>query len=382
MLQNPQCANPDPSSSANNSWFASHTTALRGLAKTFFLLMVCGYFAFHYSLNSSFLKLPLYTRGLERTPYQYRVLTMVVFRILMQSRLTLRLASHLSFLQYDPYMMVLTGIAFFGMLGALLVTRLTIARLTGDGIYAFWAALLLALMSYMQLASNGSFTLPYDVPSLFFFSLGIYLILSRRLWGYYLMFPLAVLNRETACFISVFFVVWEWVRLAKSDVAIKSRLLRIAPHALIQATIWIAIKMALAKAYAHNPVEVGSVAGGLFNTMLGYNLHEIMKPQQWPVLLSVCGFSLPFLFLQRRWVRCDGLYYACAIILPVYFVGMMFVGVIIELRIFTEWIPLVVPAIALIVHNRLRPATEVVGSSTGLDYTAPRCVQNYKTGDL
>ena len=57
------------------------------------------------------------------------------------------------------------------------------------------------------------------------------------------MFPLAVLNRETACFLSVFFVVWEWVRLAKSDIAIKSRLLRIAPHALVQAAIWIAIKI-------------------------------------------------------------------------------------------------------------------------------------------
>ena len=352
--------NPDPSSSPITPWFAAPTTALNRIAKTFFLLIVCGYFSFHYALNSSFLKLPLYARGLERTPYQYRVLTMFVFRMLMRSHLTLRLASHLAFLNNDPYRLIGTAIAFFAMLGALIVTRFTIARLTGDGIYAFWAALLLALMSYLQLASNGSFTLPYDVPSLFFFSLGIYLIISRRLWGYYLMFPLAVLNRETACFLSVFFVVWEWVRLAKSDIAIKSRLLRIAPHALVQAAIWIAIKMVLAKAYAHNPVEIGSVAGGLFDTMLAYNLHEIVKPQQWPVLLSVCGFSLPFLFLQRRWIRCDGLYYACAIILPVYFVGMMIVGVIVELRIFTEWIPIVVPAIALIVHNRLRPATEAV----------------------
>jgi hypothetical protein len=38
---------------------------------------------------------------------------------------------------------------------------------------------------------------------------------------------------------------------------------------------------------------------------------------------------------------------------------MMIVGVIVEIRIFTEWIPFVVPAIALIIHNRLRPATEL-----------------------
>jgi hypothetical protein len=37
---------------------------------------------------------------------------------------------------------------------------------------------------------------------------------------------------------------------------------------------------------------------------------------------------------------------------------MMLVGVIVELRIFTEWVALVTPAIALIVHNRFIPAPE------------------------
>jgi hypothetical protein len=346
--------------SINNPWFTTRTTFARSIARTFFLLMVCAYFATRYVSNSSFLNLSLYTAGLERKPYQYRVLPMYIFRVLIRSRLVLKIASHIAFFNRDPYTVIFAGIAFLAMVGALVATHLSISKLTGDSIYGFWAAFALALMGDLQLASPGCFILPYDVLSLFFFSSGIYLIISRRYLGYYLLFPLAVLNRETACFISVFFVVWDWVRLSKLGIEVKSRVLRIGPHAAIQAIVWLGIKAYLARAYAHNPVEGGSKVGGLFTTMLQYNLREVLKPQQWPILMSVCGFSLPFIYFQRRWIRCDGLLYACAIILPIYFVIMMLVGVIVELRIFTEWIALTVPTIALIVHNRLRPEPEPV----------------------
>jgi len=353
-IHNP--ANPGAPTSISSSWFPARTTALGTLAKTFFLVMVCAHFAFRYVSNPSFLNLSVYTQGLERTPYQYRVLPMYVFRVMMRSGLIVRLASHQRFLNDDPHLLIFMGLALVSLIGAMLVTRLTISRLTGDSGFAFWAVFMIALMCDLQLASPGAFILPYDVPSLFFFATGMYLTISRRFIGYYLLFPLAVLNRETACFISVFFVVWEWVRLSKQGVEIKSRILRLSPHALAQAAICVAIKIYLAKAYAHNPAEVGSTSGGLFVSKLHYNLHELLKPEQWPYLLSICGFSLPFLYLQRRWIRCDGIRYACAIVLPIYFMGMMLVGVIVELRIFTEWLALITPAIALILHNRFAPA--------------------------
>jgi hypothetical protein len=358
MLRNQSPVNPGAPISMNGSWFPARTMAFRALAKAFFLLMVCAHFAFRYASNPSFLNLSLYTQGLERTPYQYRVLPMYILRALMHSGLVLRLASHQRLLNDDPHLLILMGLALVSLVGAMLVTRLTISRLTGDSGFALWAVFMIALMCDLQLASPGCFILPYDVPSLFFFAAGIYLTISHRFIGYYLLFPLAVLNRETACFISVFFVVWEWVRLSMQGVEIKARILRLSPHALAQAAIWLAIKVSLAKAYAQNPTEVGSPSGGLFVTKLHYNLHELLKPEQWPFLLSICGFALPFLYLQRRWIRCDGIRYACAIILPIYFAGMMLVGVIVELRIFTEWIALVTPAIALIVHNRFIPAPE------------------------
>lgn len=345
-----------PAAIVRGPWFPTETSRTRTLAKALFFLAVCADFVFRYMSNPSFLNLPLYARGLERTPYQCRVLQMYLLRALTRPGFVVKLAEHQRFLNYDPYRLVFAGLVFVSMVGTLLVTRLTISKLTGDRAFAFWTAFMVVLMSDLQLASPHSFILPYDVPALFFFAAGMYLAISRRVLGYYLLFPIAVLNRETICFVTIFFVVWEWVRLSQEGLVVGSRIIRIAPHVLAQAAIWLAIKAYLAKIYAHNPTD--ATTGGLFANQLHYNLRELLNPEQWPYLLSVCGFSLPFLYLLRKWVRCDGLLRACAVILPIFFAGMMLVGVIVEIRIFAEWIVLVVPAIALILHNRLRPVTQ------------------------
>jgi len=327
------------------------------------MVLVAAHFSYNFGSRPTFLKLVEYTHGESPTPYQYRALPMGVFRLLTSSASLVRIETKLDIQHTDPYRFILIVIAFVSMLGAMYVTRLTIARLTGDDDFGFWAAFLVPYMALLELSSSFGlmYTLPYDVPALFFFAFSIYLIVSGRRWAFYLLFPLAVLNRETACFATVFFAIWEWVRLSDAGAVTWTKVRKIAPVVVLQAIVWIAIKIYLVHLFGHNSVEGGGAnTGGLFVTKLGYNLREVVKPQQWPVLLSICGFSLPFLYLQRRWIRCRGLYYACAIILPLYLTGMMLVGVIDEIRIFTEWIALVVPALALIVHNRFRPvATEL-----------------------
>ncbi len=342
----------------NEVWFEQRSSSLRTIAKWFFLLLVCAYFGFCYGSHPSFLNLKLYTQGLEGLPYQYRILPMYLFRSLLRVPLVLKIAAHVPPLGNDPYRLIMAGIGFAGMLGALLATKATLTRLTGDRVYSFWAALLLGLMALVDLASswNNPFITPYDVPSLMFFALCIYLVLRRGWWVYYPVFVLSVLNRETACFITVFFAVWEWVRLEDAGASIGKRLQWIAPNVLVQAAIWIAIKIWLAHHFAGNPTEKGAGhAGGLFITHFNYNLKELLKPFQWPLYASICGFSLPFLWLQRRWIQCRGLAIAIAVIFPISFVGLMIVGVVVEIRIFSDWIALAAPAVALIVWNRFRP---------------------------
>lgn len=347
---------PEVRLAADAVWFEEHPGALRKAAKWFFLLLVCAYFGFCYGSHPSFLNLKLYTDGHAGLPYQYRILPMYVFRGLLRIPLILRLAAHVQPLGNDPYRLIMAGLGFAGMLGALLAVKGTITQLTGDRAYAFWAAFLLVAMALLNLASSwdNPFITPYDVPSLMFFSVSIYLVLRRAWWAYYPVFVLATLNRETACFNILFFAIWEWVRL--EDAPLGRRLWWILPHVLVQVTIWVAIKLWLVHHFAGNPTEAtAGQANGLFLTHFGYNCRELLKPFQWPLYASVCGFSLPFLWLQRRWLRCRGLAAAILIILPLWWIGLIIVGVVVEIRIFSDWIALVAPALALIIWNRFRP---------------------------
>ena len=338
----------------SGTWSGGRPNRLRFVGRWAFLAVACGYFALSYAALPLFLNMKLYTQGLERTPYQYRVLPMLVFRTLTQNRLFSEAAAHLPPIYDDSYRLVLTLMAFVCLAVAVLATSATLRRLTGDPTFAFWSAFLVILWAQLDLAYawDNPFTTPYDVPSLMFFALGIAFVVRRSWWAYYPSFVLAVFNRETACFITVFLAVWEWLRLRDEGLAPRARTLRIAPHVACQAAIWVLIKIWLARSFAHNPTEQGGVANGLFITHFAYNLRELLKPQQWPLLASVCGFSLPFLWLQRRWIGVPGLECAIIVILPLSFAGLMVVGRVVEIRIFADWIALVAPAVAMIFRNR------------------------------
>ena len=320
-----------------------------------FLMLLCSYFALSYASLPMFLNMKLYTEGLERTPFQCRVLPMFAFRMLVGSPFLADMQAHLPTIYNDPYRLVLTMIAFVCLVVAVAATSVTIRGLTGDPIFAFWSSFLIILWAQFDLAYawDNPFTTPYDVPSLMFFAIAIALVIRQGWPIYYLNFVLAVMNREAACFITVFFAVWEWFRL-ENEKDLKSRVRWIVPHVLLQAAIWVAIKLLLAWIFADNPVEEGGLANGLFLTHFSYNIRELLKPQQWPLLASVCGFSLPFLWLQRRWIGVRGLERAIIVILPLSFAGLMIVGRVVEIRIFSDWIALVVPAVAMIVWNRLQ----------------------------
>ena len=305
-----------------------------------------------------FLRLDEYTRGASPTPYQYRELMMYVFRALIRVPLIAR-AGHLQALHHDAYRFIFILISFVSILVAFLANRLTLLLLTADRVFSFWASFLVVLMAHLLLASTWgpSYPVPYDVPSLAFFSLGIYLIGSRRWFLYYFFFTFAVFNRETACFLTVFFAMWEWTRLSEAGLSVRSRLLQIVPAVSVQAILWLLIKAHLTHKYALNPRESG-LTGGLFSMNLGYNLRELLKPYQWPLLASVCAFSLPFVWLERRSIGSKPLAYATATVLPLSFFGLMIVGIIVEVRIFADWIAMIAPCAALIIFNQFQPRRE------------------------
>ena len=82
-----------------------------------------------------------------------------------------------------------------------------------------------------------------------------------------------------------------------------------------------------------------------------YNLREIGKVEQWPLLLSNFGFTVPALLVLRTKIENKALAWSCAVLLPLWFCTMMIVGVIVEIRIFTELISVLSLALALILYH-------------------------------
>ena len=275
-----------------------------------------------------------------------------IFRVVTRLPAITRITAHLPEQLHNPYIFVQLLSSFVALFGAVAFTRGSLRELTDASSFSRWAALIVVFMAYFNLVLiyGPSFTLPYDVPSLFFFSGCLYCLIRRNYLAFYLLFTLGALNRETICFITLLFVIWQ--RSPSQPDWLPAKWSKIAPHVVAQGLIWLVIKVHLARHFASNPQE--NVSSGLFVPHLRYNLHEIIKPQQWPLLLSNFGFTLPLLISQRRWIQQAAITRMCAIAMPLWLILMLYVGVIIEIRIFTELITIVSIAIGLILFHRLQ----------------------------
>jgi hypothetical protein len=193
-------------------WFGEPKSRWRTVAWVLFTLGICVHFTLAYNQELDFLDLKAYRLGAEKTPYQYRILMMYVFRLLATKPVVIALARHTEHMHVPdewqkPEKLVQIGVAMVSLFGAVLATAGTLAKLTGDRIFSRWMSLLLIYMAYANLAPGWglAYSFPYDTPSLMLFCVGVYLVVSGRNWLYYLLYPIAVLNRETICFLTFFF---------------------------------------------------------------------------------------------------------------------------------------------------------------------------------
>ena len=322
------------------------------VGRTLFTLVLCLHFTLSYMSERLFLRLPDYMAGHERLPYQSRILPMLLMDGAARVHGLGSVASHVPFGDHTLPTFVMGLLAFFGMLGAVYATRGTILALTGDRSAARWICLLVVLMSYFNLAPNWglNYSLPYDVPSLCFFAVGIWLIVTGRIVWFYPVFILATLNRETACFLILFYSMWSVGRARETGAPLN--LVPIALNSAAFSVIWLALKVFLMRRYHGNPAD----GNGVFAQHIVQNLKFLM-PHQWPVLLSVCGFTIPLMLMARRWIRSPAYTLAAGSVMVLWFACMMIVGVLIEIRIFAEWAAMVTPFLALILHHRLTART-------------------------
>jgi hypothetical protein len=326
---------------------------LGGRQRLFFLaalLLVTTHFSLAYiSETAPFLSLRAFAAGLESQPFQERVLTAWLLRgadRFDSSQVEHGLHRMLPAMgaAFDESTVVLLMIAWLSMAASIVITRETLVELTGDALFSSWAAFLVPYMAYFTYILNFGphFLLPYDLPSLFFFCAGFYLLVMRRALLLIPLIAVATLNRETSLFLIVFYVVFElWPR------GERKRRAAVFAYAAGMLTAWIAMRLIVLHLYGHNPVALGSA--GL---KLRQNLGFLVKPQHWPAFASVFGFTWPVAIVCRRYLA-PGFLRGGLIIVALWFLLMLFVGVLIEIRIFGELISYMSVAVGVILHRWL-----------------------------
>lgn len=198
---------------------------------------------------------------------------------------------------------------------------------------------------------------PYDTLSVAFFALGLALLLRRAWWPFYALFVIATFNRETTCFLAV-----AWVAVALG----RERLPVVAGHAVAQALLWIAIKAALAAIYAAN-APLDAVSGGLFASMVGRSARILTSvPGFVYVLVVAMGALGPLLFVLRHRMSDERLRRLFWIV-PPFLAGMAVVGELMEVRIYSELIPLVVVGLFVSLRSVVWEAARVSSAVPDLD---------------
>ena len=320
--------------------------------RTGLVLLVSAAFTLNYGSVRPLAALDEYAAGKADIPF--RVLPILLMRGAKKIVLFQKVASHLPTAPRSTDELVLLLSAFFGMLAAVWCTGKTMESLGLSRRLADWVRLLVAIMSFFNLtpAWGLNYTLPYDVPSLAFFSCGVWLLVSRRMVWFYPLFALATLNKETTCFLVIFFIVFTAVE--QGDQPHIRRY--IALHTGALTAVWLVVKLVPTHLFHGHAFSVSQK--GLFLHRLLFNLEEVVKPQQWPVLASVCGFTLPLVWLWRRWIGHRAFAYAAGITIAAGFLGGVLQGLIIEIRIFADWAALITPCLGLMIMHRLAASGE------------------------
>lgn len=310
----------------------------RALARVLYALATIQLVWAYHSRVPAYLRLDAYENGFERTPFQSRILMMLVLRWAHHNPFLIKLAEILSTStpiyrsHIRPEAFVLAAMDTMGVvLAGWVATRIYEAAserrlLTA---YVYPLVLVFCATSYVLLPLQ-SFRFYYDLPSLGFFSVGLYLIYFRKnplLFA--TLFVIATINRETTLMLLWFFVlaaVTEGYAVDWRRAYAPRTLAVIVPLALY----WAGWHIFVGRMFAHNHLEW--IRHYWVNAVL------LAWPPAWPQMFSTGCFLVLPIFLFRRCVK-DPTLRIWLWTLPAWF-GIMFVyGILVEVRIFGELIP-------------------------------------------
>lgn len=303
-------------------------------------------------LTRPYVNTAMYEEGLERMPFQGRLLMMFPMRWAHSSTVLQALSrpfalSHFWFPKpVQPEVLVQAVIdVVCVLLAGYFTTRLYTAssrdRLLTPLIYPLF---LVTCAATYVLHTVQNFRFLYDLPSLAFFAAGMYLLYRRKpvLW-FAALFVLATINRETTLLLLPLFLITRGLdggRLRLRRMLAWRNVLVVLPLA----AFWGAWQLIIRAVFADNASE--------FYPRFDWNIKSLLVPLAWPQMLSACGYLLLLVLLAHRRLP-DKMLRAWLWLVPVWLVFMFSYGILIETRVFGELIPFLVCASALILEKNL-----------------------------
>lgn len=371
-----------------------------GLIALYVLMTVqfVGCYLFH---TFPYIDVPRFTHGYERLPFQTRLLLAPVFHWAAQSLFMVRYASHLARNGYFfptgvgptevlEFWLDIPCVLIAGWVTVRLYQAASRRQLLTGLVYPLF--LLLCVVSYI-LHTVQNFRFVYDMPSLAFFAVGLYLIYFRKPTVLLMaLFAFATLNRETTLFLIPFYLLSE---LARADNPTRPNVLspgvlshRLVSHegiALAQNPpegrgtlagrvgffrVWFSAMHGVAWKRLLRPQVVATAALMLmywaawhvfifhffrnnaseYYSRIPFNLYCFRRLRYYPQLFSACGYLLPFLILFRRHLH-DAQLRLWMWAIPGWFGVMFFWGILVETRVFGELLPVVACITALVAEE-------------------------------
>jgi len=281
-----------------------------------------------------YLRLPDYFSGHERLPYQYRVLPILFLKPLHGVHFIQNFAATRIGPMHDPDRIdffLLSCLAFIPIyyFTVKLYRELSPTRRLE---FLLFPTLLFVLIWTYIIHLEQNFSYPYDLPSLAFFTAGIFYIYKRRFLPLFLIVLIGTFNRETTLFlIGIYVLDAITVGTAPSDAPLRARFnLRQIPwfRVALLSAIWIAIKLGLFHLFGGNDRSED------YNR-LHENLLRIFHPNYWPGALNLGGYLLPFILIFRNRIADRRFVQYLYILIP--WVLIIFrTGIILETRVYGE----------------------------------------------
>lgn len=323
---------------------------------------------FYLAYVRCYVDLGRFEAGAAHTPFQYRLLLMLPLRWAHGSAACVRVAAGLTHLHaWFPLGVRPESLVEFPVNVAAVAVAGWVARriylassTTGVLAAAVYPLTLLMVLGTYALGTMYRLRFVYDLPSLGFFAVGMYLLYFRKpRWQFAGLFVVATINRETTLFLLAMLVLAGWARAVEAaaeeigqepvwlrearcrgagwPVCLRAIVPELAQAALLL-VLWCAWHAWVAHRFAANGTDGWS--------RLGLNLKVLLIPVSWLQLMSCFAFCGPLVLLWRAHLQ-DRLLRTWLWVVPVWILFMLRYGLLLESRIFGELIPLIACCMAL-----------------------------------